>query len=61
MSQKPTLTTSASPRQTSIQMPITPRLVTIKQAAPYCSCSVGRFDRSMGRRSSVPARLAITL
>jgi len=29
-----------SPLQTSIQLPITPRLVTIKQAAAYCSCSV---------------------
>lgn len=26
--------------QTSTQTPITPRLVTIKQAAAYCSCSV---------------------
>lgn len=26
--------------QTSIQTPITPRLVTIKQAAAYCSCSI---------------------
>lgn len=36
-----TLVASASkPFQTSIQTPITPRLVTIKQAAAYCSCSI---------------------
>ncbi len=30
----------ARPFQTSTQSPITPRLVTIKQAAAYCSCAV---------------------
>ena len=40
MARKSSLKSPAKPSQTSLQMPITPRLVTIKQAAAYCSCSV---------------------
>jgi excisionase family DNA binding protein len=40
MARKSSRTPPASTSQTSIQTPITPRLVTIKQAAAYCSCSV---------------------
>ena len=40
MARKSSLTPPASPSQTSTPLPITPRLVTIKQAAAYCSCSV---------------------
>ncbi|PYX51278.1 MAG: hypothetical protein DMG76_32615 [Acidobacteria bacterium] len=40
MARKPSLTSPARPTQTSTPSPITPRLVTIKQAAAYCSCAV---------------------
>lgn len=40
MARKSSLKPPAKPSQTSLQTPITPRLVTIKQAAAYCSCSV---------------------
>jgi excisionase family DNA binding protein len=40
MARKPSLTSPANPSRTSTPLPITPRLVTIKQAAAYCSCSV---------------------
>jgi excisionase family DNA binding protein len=40
MARKSSLTPPASPSQTPTQSPITPRLVTIKQTAAYCSCAV---------------------
>jgi hypothetical protein len=40
MARKQSLTSPATPMQTSAPSPITPRLVTIKQAAAYCSCAV---------------------
>lgn len=40
MPRKTQVASAAKPSQTSIQTPIMPRLVTIKQAAAYCSCSV---------------------
>lgn len=40
MARKSSLTPPARPSQTSTPPLITPRLVTIKQAPAYCSCSV---------------------
>jgi excisionase family DNA binding protein len=40
MARKRSLAPPANPSKTSTPLPITPRLVTIKQAAVYCSCSV---------------------
>jgi excisionase family DNA binding protein len=40
MARKSSLTPPASLSQTSTPPPITPRLVTIRQATAYCSCSV---------------------
>jgi len=37
---KAPVASAAKPSLTSTPPPITPRLVTIKQAAAYCSCSV---------------------
>ena len=40
MPRKAPVASAAKPSLTSTPPPITPRLVTIKQAAAYCSCSV---------------------
>ena len=40
MARKSSITPAPSPSQYVAQMPITPRMVTIKQAAAYCSCAV---------------------
>jgi excisionase family DNA binding protein len=40
MARKSSLTSPAKPSLTATPLPITLRLVTIKQAAAYCSCSV---------------------
>ena len=40
MPRKASIASPTKPSQTAIQSPITPRLVTIKQGAAYCSCSV---------------------
>jgi excisionase family DNA binding protein len=40
MPRKASIASPTRSSQTAIQSPITPRLVTIKQAAAYCSCSV---------------------
>jgi excisionase family DNA binding protein len=40
MARKSSPTPTVNPSQDLAQTPITPRMVTIKQAAAYCSCSV---------------------
>ncbi len=40
MARKLSSTSPTRPLPTTTQTPITPRLVTIKQAAAYCSCAV---------------------
>lgn len=40
MPRKANVASATKASQTSIQTPITPRMVTIKQAAAYCSCAV---------------------
>lgn len=40
MPRKAKVVSASKPSQTSVQTPIAARLVTIKQAAAYCSCAV---------------------
>jgi hypothetical protein len=40
MARKPSAASHARPPEITTQSPITPRLITIKQAAAYCSCAV---------------------
>ena len=47
MPSKANVASDSKPSQISVQSPMTPRLVTIKQAAAYCSCSVWAIQQAI--------------